>query len=236
MSLPQPPSLPDLDALLAGFHKARATASIRAEGGSRMLGDLTVSGLERGTALHLSGVKRRDHLPPAETVMSVSVLHGDYAYSFRTRMMPPLVSSEGDTLFPPIVRLAWPLEAPQVRPRRALRVAAPDHPALGARLFVAGEWIEAQLINLTETGLGLGLAAPMNLALQMVVQVETRLPGGRPLATTGEVRHLEILEDDPLPTRMGMVLGPLDEVSREHLRAFIQDRRTDRSDAMRQSS
>lgn len=230
------PLVPEMEALFLRFQKEKAVAAIRAEGTGRMLGDLRVSGIEAGVGPQFAGAKRRDQLIPVGTRVHVSILLEDRVYSARSVLLEPLISREGDTQFPPVLRLAWPMEAIQVYKRRDLRVAAPDQDPLPARIFVAGQWVDARLLNLTETGLGLGLPLTLNLALQMVVQVETELPGGRRLATTGEVRHLEIVEDDPLPTRLGMILPHLDEDGQEVLRGFVQERRTDRSESMRQGS
>jgi hypothetical protein len=70
----------------------------------------------------------------------------------------------------------------------------------------------------------------------MGVIVQTSLPNGELLQIAGEFRHIERLEGDPLPLRAGIVLkgNPPDVL--EGLRAFVQNRRTDRSESLRQSA
>ena len=97
-----------------------------------------------------------------------------------------------------------------------------------------GQRCAAKLLNLTETGMGLGLLLDRPAPLQGGAVVETHLPGGSMLSLAGEVRHWERLEDDPLPVRMGLVLRDLSAEVREELRRLIQVRRTIRSEAIRE--
>jgi hypothetical protein len=114
-------------------------------------------------------------------------------------------------------------------------VATPDLPSLEAVLITGGRRISARLLNLTETGMGLGLRDPTPLAIHSAVVVETHLPGGTPFKTSGEVRHSEVLADDPLPGRVGLVLGDIGPECREALRRFVQARRMDRSATLRKA-
>lgn len=225
----------ELEALLREAKEARAPASIRAVGSPRMLGDLQVRGLEPGRAIHLMGAKRRDQFPPSGTDVMLSLLVGDEVISAHTMLLDPIVSNEGDTLFPPILRVAWPTQAIETHRRHDVRVATPDLPPLKAILEVEGRRIEAHLLNLTETGMGIGLAERLSLGLRAQVEVEAELPGGAIIRSTGEVRHAEMVESEPLPMRLGLVLGCMTDQTRESLRRFIQARRTDRSEELRKA-
>lgn len=223
----------ELESLLQRARESRAPASIRAVGSVRLLGDLRISGIEVGASVQLSGAKRRDQLPPKGTPVAVSLLLGEEIFSIQTRLLDPILADESDTLFPPILRVEWPQAQMEVHRRGDVRVATPDLPPLSAKLEFKDKVYTAKLLNLTETGLGLGLTERLLVDLHAQVEVETDLPGGIRIRTTGNVRHLEWLDEDPLPTRLGLVLGCMTDQSREALRRFIQARRTDRSENLR---
>ena len=224
---------PELEALLYKAKGECAYASLRALGSARILGDLQVRGLEPGLAVQLMGVKRREQFPLPGTVVMLSILLGDEVISARTSLLDPIIFAEGDTMFPPVLRVAWPSQAIQTHRRLDLRVATPDLPSLRAVIDVDGRRIEAHLLNLTETGMGLGLAERLSIPIKTLVEVETRLPGGDLIRTPGEVRHVEIVENEPLPLRLGLVLGLLADPVRDVLHRFIQARRMDRSEELR---
>jgi hypothetical protein len=83
--------------------------------------------------------------------------------------------------------------------------------------------------------MGVGLAIELVLLPHAMVEVEVLLPGDHPLKIQGEVRHAELLDNDPLPTRIGLVFGEITPQSREVLHRFVQARRTDRSEVMRKT-
>ncbi len=224
----------EMEDLLRRARESHAPASIRAVGSVRLLGDLHISGSELGVAVHLSGAKHRDQLPPKGTPVAVSVLLGEEIYSLQSRMLEPILAGDSDTLYPPVLRVDWPQAQMEVHHRGDVRVATPDLPPLRATLAFRDRVYEAKLLNLTETGMGLGLTEHLLVDLHAQVEMETELPGGIRLRTTGNVRHLEWLDEDPLPTRMGLVLGCMTDQDREALRRFIQARRTDRSENLRQ--
>lgn len=223
----------DMLGLIQRAKETRAPASLRAVGSVRLLGDLQVTGMEPGTALHLSGVKLRDQLPPKGAAVTVSILVDQEILCVQGRLLDPILAEESDTLFPPILRIDWPAAQVEVRKRGDVRVATPDLPPLMATLTFRDRTFSAHLLNLTETGLGLGLPEQVMVDLHAQVEVETELPGGIRVHTTGNVRHLEWLDGDPLPTRLGLVLGCMTDQVREALRRFIQARRTDRSENLR---
>ena len=225
----------ELEELLRKAKAECAYASIRAVGSPRVLGDLQVRGLELGKAIHLMGIKRREQFPPVGTEVILSILMGDDVISSRTTLLDPIVFSEGDTMFPPVLRVGWPSQAIQTHRRYEIRVATPDFPSLKATLEFDGEKIDAHLLNITETGLGLGLSEKLTIPLKSHVQIETTLPGGDFIRTPGEVRHVEMLENEPLPMRLGIVLGDMTNQVRDTLHRFIQARRMDRSDEMRKA-
>jgi len=223
----------EMEALLQQARESRAPASIRAVGSVRLLGDLHISGLEVGVSVHLSGAKRRDQLPPRGTAVALSVLLGEEILSLQCNLLEPILAEDSDTLYPPILRVDWPQAQMEVHRRGDVRVATPDLPPLMAKLELKERSYSAKLLNLTETGMGLGLSERLMVDLHAQVEVETELPGGIKLRTTGNVRHLEWLDEDPVPTRLGLVLGCMTEQTREALRRFIQARRTDRSEKLR---
>jgi hypothetical protein len=215
----------ELEDLLERIQAAHCPASLRVDGTARMLGQLQVRGLEPGTALRLHGAKRRDALPPAGTAVTISFLLDQEVVSLHTVLL--------DHVPPRTLRAAWPVSAPEHHRRDEVRVATPELPPLGATLVVQGRRFAAKLLNLTETGLGLGLKQAPPCALRGEVEVETRLPGGLTLRMVGEVRHSGQLPDDPLPFRVGLVLRALAPEAQESLRGMIQARRIIRSEAIR---
>lgn len=225
----------ELESLLQSAKEKAAYASLRAVGSPRMLGDLQVRGLEPGLAIQLMGVKRREQFPAAGTEVFLSILLGEDVISSRSVLLDPIVFAEGDTMFPPVLRVAWPAQAIQTHRRLDVRVATPDLPPLEAVLLADGRRLEAHLLNLTETGMGLGLAAPLAIPAKARVEVETRLPGGELIRTPGEVRHAELVENEPFPMRLGLVLGALPDSVRDALHRFIQARRMDRSEELRRA-
>ena len=226
---------PELEKLLIQAKGESAYASLRAVGSPRMLGDLQVRGLEPGTAVQLMGVKRREQFPPSGTEVILSILLGDEVISSRTSLLEPIIFAEGDTMFPPILRVAWPTRAIQTHQRHEVRVATADLPPLQAQVEFDGRKVPAHLLNLTETGMGLGFERPLAVPLKAVVAVETRLPGGEIIRVAGEVRHSETLENEPFPLRLGLILGAMSDRAREALHRFIQARRMDRSEELRKT-
>lgn len=226
---------PELEVLLFRAKGECAYASIRAIGSPRMLGDLQIRGLEPGKAVQLMGVKRREQFPPSGTEVILSILLGDEVISSRTSLLDPIIFAEGDTMFPPVLRVAWPSQAIQTHRRHDVRVATPDLPPLHATIEFEGRRLQAHLLNLTETGMGLGLSEKLSVPMKTVIEVETKLPGGDLIRTPGEVRHAEMVENEPLPMRLGLVLGLMTDQVRDALHRFIQARRMDRSEEMRKA-
>ena len=218
-------SLPDLLDLLSRAQEAKAPVSLRSNGSNRLLGDLHLRGMEAGVALHLLGAKRRDHLPPEGGRVTVSLVLGSEVISFETTVLSPIVANEGDTLFPPIMRVAWPMEGARFQHRQDLRVASPVHRPLDATLRLgSGTTISAQVVNLTETGVGLALNGMLKETLPLQASVDMVLPDGSPLRCEGVIRHLTFREGETHYVRLGLVLA---DASNEALKRFLQARRTD---------
>lgn len=234
MSEPIFPSDEELESMLREAKELKASVSLRAMGTNRMLGDLRLAGLEPGQAMHLMGAKRRDQLPEEGTMVTLSIILGDQVVSLDSPVLSPLVAAEDDTMFPPVLRLAWPTRGIELKRRRDMRMASADQAPLTGTLKAQDQTWEVKVLNLTETGMGLALPASANLPLRQKVQVQTTLPGGALFSCHGEIRHLMHMEGDALPTRAGVVFWGLPGEGQEDLRRFIQDRRTDRSQSLRE--
>lgn len=216
----------ELGAILARARGAHGAVSLRVDGTARMLGDLRVGPVEPGTAIQLEGAKRRDRLPAPGSAVTVSFLLAEEVVSLHTLLLEPRSQRT--------LRAAWP-QLPLERHRRDdVRVATPDLPPLGATLVVDGQRYGAKLLNLTETGMGLGLKNLPPAPVEGEVEVETLLPGGVPVRMRGEVRHCGYLHEDPLPHRVGLVLQALAPEVQEALHRLIQARRTILSESIRE--
>ena len=222
----------ELEILLGKVKVARCSVSLRLAGSARMLGQLQVRGLESWVAIQLGGIKQRELLPPAGTRVMLSLLLDEEVVSMDTVLLEPLADGGGRQRLR-VLRAAWPVDQLEFHHRDDVRVATPDLPPLGASLILEGQRYPAKLLNLTETGMGLGLHQGLPFQPRGEVMVETLLPGGSALQLVGEVRHWERLEDDPLPVRLGLVLKHLPDEVREQLRRMIQARRIIRSEAIR---
>lgn len=233
MNAPQHLDHSTLEAALRRAHLVKAPTSLRVEGGGRVLGDLQLRGLEPGVALHLVGAKRRDHLPAAGTAVVLSILLGEEVLTLRTTLLEPLVAQEGDTLFPPVLRVAWPAQAAAFHHRAAMRVAAPAQAPLPAVVRGEGVSAPAYILNLTESGIGLALAEAPWMQPGLTLEVEVDLPGAGPVSFSGEVRYATVLEEGDLPVRAGLLFHGLPPDALETLWEFIQNRRTDRSESLR---
>ena len=222
----------DLQALLRSAQDQHAPATLRAHGSHRMLGDLQLRGMELGKALQITGAKRRDQLPEAGTPMTLTLLMGEDVVSFDAPLLAAL-EVEGEAA--PILRVGWPAEGIQRHPRRQIRVAAPQQTPLAARVRLGKQTFQGLLLNLTEAGLGLAVQEVLTLEFHTPIRIETMLPDGSPFACEGEVRHFTHLEEDAYPTRFGISILRASDADLENLRTFIQVRRTDRSESLRQT-
>ena len=234
MSELRPMNQEDLEALLNRVRTSQCPASLRVDGSNRLLGHLQVRGLESGVAIQLGGAKHRDRLPPPGTAVTLSFLVEQEVLAIRTVLLEPLAAEAGGRQQLRVLRAAWPTSALEWHHRDEVRVATPDLPPLRATLSVRGQRIAAELLNLTETGIGLGLKKSPPFPLQGVMEVDTLLPGGVPLHLVGDVRHSGRLDNDPLPVRLGLVLQALPVEIREALRRMIQARRSILSEAIRE--
>jgi hypothetical protein len=229
----RPVNQEELEALLNRVRTTQGSASLRVDGTNRIIGHLQVRGVEGGTAIQLGGVKYRDRLPAPGTAVTLSFLLDQEVVALRTVLLEPLAAGAGGRQQPRVLRAAWPIRPLECHHRDEVRVATPDLPSLGATLSAQGKQVRAELLNLTETGLGLGLKKAPPFPLQGEMQVDTQLPGGALLHLVGDVRHSGRLEGDPLPVRVGLVLLGLPAEVRESLRRMIQARRIIRSEAIR---
>ncbi|WP_243320524.1 PilZ domain-containing protein [Geothrix sp. SG200] len=225
-------SAPVLEQFLIQARLTKAVASLRLQGiSSRLLGDLRLHSFRPGSTLELSGLHARDAMPAEGTAVTLTVLLGEEVLTLDSILLAPLQDEAGD----PLLRLDWPHESAQLHRRRDMRVAAPEQAPLKVRVGLGGRTLDALLVNLTETGVGLALDEPLMVDLHAPVEIDAKLPDGSVLHCPGEVRHLAYLEGQDYPTRLGVVLHPGPDMDLEPIHRFIQARRTDRSQGFRQS-
>jgi len=224
-------SAPVLEQFLIQARLTRAVASLRLQGPTpRLLGDLHIHSYRAGSALDLSGLHARDLVPAEGTPVTLTVLLGEEVLTLESLLLPSLPDDSGNTL----LRLAWPHVAARLHPRRDMRVAAPDQAPLRVQVDLAGRHLDAMLVNLTETGVGIALQEVLMVDLHAPVEINAELPDGAVLHCPGEVRHLTYLEGQAYPTRLGIILHPLADADLDPIHRFIQARRTDRSQGFRQ--
>ena len=224
-------SAPVLEQFLIQARLTKAVASLRLQGGSsRLLGDLRIHTFRPGSTLELSGLHARDAVPTEGTPVTLTILLGEEVLTLESLLLPSLPDEAGDTL----LCLDWPHEPAQLHRRRDMRVAAPEQPPLRVRVGLGGRVLDAMLVNLTETGVGLALEEVLMVDLHAPVDIDAELPDGSVLHCPGEVRHLAYLEGQDFPTRLGVVLLPSPGTDLEPIHRFIQARRTDRSHRFKQ--
>ena len=225
-------SAPVLEQFLIQARLTRAVASLRLQGvNSRLLGDLRIHAAQAGSVLELSGLHPRDAVPMVGAPVTLTILLGDEVLTLESILLPPLPDEAGNLL----LRLDWPQEPARLHRRRDVRVAAPDQSPLKARVGLGGRQLDALLMNLTETGVGLAFSETLLVELHAAVDIDAELPDGALLHCPGEVRHLTYLQGQPYPTRLGVVLNPGPDTDLGPIHRFIQARRTDRSQSFRQS-
>lgn len=224
-------SAPVLEQFLIQARLTRAVASLRLQGTpARLLGDLRIHAFRTGSTLELTGLHVRDAMPAEGTAVTLTALLGEEVLTLESTLLPPAHADNGDTL----LRLAWPHESARLHRRRDMRVAAPEQSPLRARVALGGRSLEALLVNLTETGVGLAFKEVLLVDLHAPVEIDAELPDGTILRCPGEVRHLTYLEGQDHPTRLGVVLHPCPGADLGPIHRFIQARRTDRSQGFRQ--
>jgi hypothetical protein len=224
-------SAPVLEQFLIQARLTRAVASLRLQGArSRLLGDLRVHASVPGAVLELSGLHVRDAVPAAGRPVTLTILLGEEVLTLESVLLQPLPDGAGSFL----LRLDWPQEPARLHHRRDVRVAAPEQSPLKARVGLQGRQLDALLVNLTETGVGLAFQEALMVELHATVDIDAQLPDGAVLCCPGEVRHLTYLEGQTYPMRLGVVLHPERDADLEPIHRFIQARRTDRSQSFRQ--
>ncbi|MCX6547322.1 MAG: PilZ domain-containing protein [Holophagaceae bacterium] len=219
-------SAPVLEQFLLQARFTRAVASLRLqEAHARLLGDLRIHRFRAGVDLELSGLHPRDQVPEEGTSVTLTILLGDEVLSLDATLLEPGLDAGGAVL----LRLHWPTAAAHLHRRRDMRVAGPDQSPLKARVTLGTRTLDALVVNLTESGVGLALAESLRVELHDRVDIDATLPDGAHLSCPGEVRHITHLEDQAYPTRLGVVLTPPADMDMEPIHRFIQARRTDRS-------
>ncbi len=219
-----------LEQFLIQSKATHAVASLRLQGAPpRLLGDLRIHGFRPGSVLELSGLRVREAVPAEGTPVTLTVILGEEVLSLESVLLAPLQEAGA----PSVLRLAWPTDTARLHPRRDMRVAAPDQAPLRARVDLAGRRLDALLVNLTETGVGLAFRETLLVDLHASIDIDADLPDGAILRCPGEVRHLTVLDGQDYPTRLGVVLHPRADTNLEPMHRFIQARRADRSQTLR---
>jgi hypothetical protein len=222
---------PVLERYLLQAKLTGAQASLRLEGPqARILGDLHILGIRPGVSLGIAGLHTRDSVPALGTPVTLSVLLGEEILTLRSTLLPAEPAAGLSSL-----QLAWPELPAQVYPRRDMRVAAPAQKPLKAKVGLENRSLDALLVNLTESGVGLAFRESLLVDLHTAVQIDAELPDGASLHCPGEVRHLSFLEGQAFPTRLGVILHPTPTTDLGPMLRFIQARRTDRSQSLRKS-
>jgi len=225
-------SAPILEQFLVQASLTKAVVSLRLHGApARLLGDLWIHACHPGASLELSGLHARDSVPPEGTPVTLTLLLGDEVLTLESTLLAPAHDDSGATL----LCLAWPRESARLHARRDMRVAGPDQAPLKVKVGLGERRLDALLVNLTETGVGLALEEALIIELHTRVDIDAELPDGSLLRCPGEVRHLTFIDGQAYPTRLGLVLRPDDTTDLEPIHRFIQTRRTDRSHTFRQN-
>jgi hypothetical protein len=223
---------PVLEQFLVQSRLTKAVTSLRLQGPtSRLLGDLRVQAFRPGVNLELTGLHARDTVPAEGTPVTLTILLGDEVLTLESVLLPPTPDELGNA----VLCLEWPQQPARLHHRRDVRVAGPDQSPVKVQVSLDGRHYQALLVNLTETGVGLALEVPLIVELHTVVQIDAELPDGTALRCPAEVRHLNYLEGQDHPTRLGLVLTPAPGTDMEPIHRFIQARRTDRSHTFRKS-
>ncbi len=224
-------SAPVLERFLLQSRLTRAVVSLRLHDlNARLLGDLRVYSFRVGNHLDLAGLHVRDSVPPLGTPVTLTILLGEELLTLESTLGTPLTDRQGNRL----LRLEWPEESARLQLRRDVRVAGPDQAPLQVRVGLGGRTLDALLVNLTENGVGLVFREVLTVELHTAIELDAELPDGAVLHCPGEVRGLVHLEDQDYPTRLEVVLNPQIQADLEPIRRFIQARRTDRSESLRQ--
>jgi len=223
-------SAPILEQFLIQARLTKAWASLRLQGAKgRLLGDLHIHRFRPGSGVELSGLHARDLVPDQGTPVTLTILLGDEVLTLESILLPPVQREHEAAL----LHLDWPKEPARLHHRGDVRVAAPDQSPLKARVGLGGRTLDALLVNLTESGVGLAFQETLLVELHASVEIDAVLPDGAILKCPGEVCHLTYLEGQDYPTRLGIVLHPSPDTNLDSIHRFIQTRRTDRSQSFR---
>jgi len=215
-----------LEQFLLQARLTHAVVSLRLHGSNpRLLGDLRIHAFRPGSVLELVGLHARDQVPAEGTPVTLTVLLGEEVLTLESILLPHLHDAEGNL----VLHLDWPHESARLHRRRDVRVAGPDQSPVKARVGLGDRHLDALLVNLTETGVGLAFEESLMVELHTSVEIDAELPDGAVLHCPGEVRHLTYLEGQAFPMRLGVVLSPRPDTDLESIHRFIQARRTDRS-------
>lgn len=224
-------SAPVLEQFLIQARLTKAVVSLRLRGAnSRLLGDLRIHDFRPGSSLELSGLHVRDAVPGEGAPVTFTTLLGEEVLTLESVLLAPILN-EGEGI---LLRLDWPREPAHLHRRRDIRVAAPEQSPLKVRVSLGDRTLDALLVNLTETGVGLALDETLMVDLRSTVEIDAELPDGTILRCPGEVRNLTYLKGHDHPTRLDLVLNPYPGMDLEPIHRFIQARRTDRSHRFKQ--
>lgn len=208
-----------LDDLLQTALASQAPVTVRAIGACHVIQGLKICGLEDGLSISLDvGTGPMPFLTLGASV-AISFILEDQVVSARAVVQKAPLSGS------PLLVVAWPSPFLEFHTLREVRVTVSGEPPLIALLEMGGRSQVAEVLNLTEHGLGLGLQEPVSLGLNLRLTVDVELPGGSLIHAQGCVRHFERLDGDRLPMRIGLLFEGLPDFCREALHQFMQEYR-----------
>lgn len=209
---------PDPIPWLAGAQGAEA--SLRPAGSGRIFGELRLEEVREGESLVLSGIRRRESLPPGGGNVHVALAVGEDLLAFEV----PLLAGFGERAKGgPDLEVAWPSVAGIWRKRDEVRFAAQGLPALPAMAAFPDGPVRTWLLKLGDRHAELGLEEGRILELRALVSAAVLLPTGARVRFTGSVHRFAW--GAGRAQRLGLAIERMEQEDQEDLRRFLQLRR-----------
>ena len=100
----------------------------------------------------------------------------------------------------------YPQQKAHLHRRRDMRVAGPDQSPLKVQVTLGDRKLEALLVNLTETGVGLAFEEAVMVDLHAAVEIDAELPDGAILTAYGRAYRCLPTPDDQIGPPRDIVL------------------------------